>query len=198
MQRFGTKKHLNSRTPVSEKPESTDNKSIEDILQGCKEGSRQAQEALFKSLSAKMYAVCLRYMSNRDDASDVLQEGFVTLFGKLDDYSGKGSFEGWARKIFVNTALQHLRRNDALKMSGDLEEARSLSSDAPSQIQQLSHEELIAMVASLPPNYRTVFNMTMEGYSHREIAQELGINEVTSRSYLQRARAMLQEKIKRT
>ena len=145
-----------------------------------------------------MFAVCLRYMGNRMPAEDILQDGFITLFSKLDSYSGEGSFEGWARKIFVNTALMSLRKTDALKLSDDLEEAGNLSSDISTQIQNIGYKEIMKIVMKLPDGYRTVFNMfVVEGFSHKEIAQALNISEVTSRSQLQRARMILQEKIKK-
>ena len=145
-----------------------------------------------------MFAVCLRYMGDRMPAEDILQDGFITLFSKLDSYSGEGSFEGWARKIFVNTALMSLRKIDALKLSGDLEEAGNLSSDISTQIQNIGYKEIMKIVMKLPDGYRTVFNMfVVEGFSHKEIAQALNISEVTSRSQLQRARMILQEKIKK-
>ena len=143
-----------------------------------------------------MMAVCHRYMGNREDAEDVLQEGFITLFTKLESYQGSGSFEGWARKIFVNTALMHLRRTDALGMSDDITEARSLFSEEATPLQKMGYKELMRLIESLPPDARTVFNMyVIEGYSHKEIAQELGCTEATSRSKLQRARVQLQEMI---
>lgn len=145
-----------------------------------------------------MFAVCLRYMGDRMPAEDILQDGFITLFSKLDSYSGEGSFEGWARKIFVNTALMSIRKTDALKLSGDLEEAGNLSSDISTQIQNIGYKEIMKIVMKLPDGYRTVFNMfVVEGFSHKEIAQALNISEVTSRSQLQRARMILQEKIKK-
>lgn len=169
----------------------------ERIIEGCKRGERSAQKALYDRLAPKMFAVCLRYMSDRETAMDVLQEGFVTVFSKLDAYSGEGSFEGWVRKIFVNTALMNLRKNDVMKESDDIETAWSLASEETSAIQNISYKELIAMIGTLPPGFRTVFNMyVIEGYSHKEIGEALGISEVTSRSQLQRARVMLQEKIK--
>lgn len=143
-----------------------------------------------------MFPVCLRYMGSREEAEDVLQEGFVTLFSKLDSYSGAGSFEGWARKIFVNTALMQLRRNDVLKESEDLEGAWDISSQDPTVIQNIGYQELLEIIEGLPPGFRTVFNMyVIEGYSHKEIGEVLGISENTSRSQLQRARMMLQKKI---
>ena len=106
----------------------------------CKQGERKAQKALFEALSPKMMAVCLRYMGNREDAEDVLQEAFIILFTKLDSYQGAGSFEGWARRIFVNTALMHLRRTDALGLSDDIEEARSLFTQEATPVQKMAKE----------------------------------------------------------
>lgn len=141
-------------------------------------------------------AVCLRYMGNREDAEDVLQESFITLFNKLDSYQGIGSFEGWARKIFVNTALMHLRKTDALGLSDDIDQARTLFTEEATPLQKMGYKELMRMIESLPADARTVFNMyVVEGYSHKEIAQELGCTEATSRSKLQRARLRLQEMI---
>lgn len=168
------------------------------IITACLKGDRVAQKQLFDSLSGKMFALCLRYMGQRDSAEDVLQDGFVTLFSKLDQYSGEGSFEGWARKIFVNTALMTLRKKNALTDSEDIEEAVSISSPDPDQFQRIGYKDLIRIISSLPAGYRTVFNMfVIEGYSHREISKALGISENTSRSQLQRARMLLQEKISR-
>ena len=154
-------------------------------------------KAIYEKLAPKMMSLCLRYMGDREDAKDVLQDGFVTLFSKIDSYSGEGSFEGWARRIFVNTALMALRKNDALKMSDSLESAAHLQGGEMSQMQSISYRELLAMIAELPSGYRTIFNMyVVEGYSHKEIAAALGIREATSRSQLMRARTMLQDKIR--
>ena len=154
-------------------------------------------KAIYEKLAPKMMSLCLRYMGDREDAKDVLQDGFVTLFSEIDSYSGEGSFEGWARRIFVNTALMALRKNDALKMSDSLESAAHLQGGEMSQMQSISYRELLAMIAELPSGYRTIFNMyVVEGYSHKEIAAALGISEATSRSQLMRARTMLQDKIR--
>lgn len=183
MQLFGNKKHLDTRE--------------EDWIEGAKRGERKSQKAIYDRLAPKMFAVCLRYMGDRDQAEDILQDGFVTLFSKLDSYSGTGSFEGWARKIFVNTALMSLRKKDALKNSEDVDAAWNISSDDPTALQKIGYRELTEMIAALPPGFRTVFNMyVIEGYSHKEIAEALGISETTSRSQLQRARMLLQSKIK--
>ena len=167
------------------------------MIEKAKEGDRRTQKALYDSLADKMYAVCLRYMGAREAAEDVLQEGFISLFSKLDSYTGEGSFEGWARKVFVNTDLMTLRKSDVMRQSEDIEYARSLSSDDPGALQSISYKELMGMIAELPPGFRTVFNMFLiEGYTHKEISETLGITEATSRSQLQRARVMLQNKIK--
>ena len=180
MQLFENKSHLNTWT-----------------VDKAKEGDRRSQKAIYDALADKMYAICLRYMGDRQTAEDVLQDGFVTLFSKLDTYTGDGSFEGWARKIFVNTALMSLRKNDVLKESDDVDSARAVTSEAPSAIQNIGYKELGRMIAELPAGFRTVFNMyVVEGYSHQEIAEALGISVVTSRSQLLRARAILQSKIK--
>ena len=167
------------------------------MIEGAKRGDRRSQKAIFDLLSPKMFAVCLRSMGDRDAAEDILQDGFVTLFSKLDSYSGAGSFEGWARRIFVNTALMSLRKKDALKNTEDLDVAWNMASNDPSPIQKIGNDDLLKMVASLPPGFRAVFTMyIIEGYSHKEIAEALGISETTSRSQLQRARMLMQSKIK--
>lgn len=168
----------------------------QDLIELCKEGDRRAQKALYNKFAPKMFAVCLRYMGDRDLAEDVLQDGFVTLFSKLDSYSSEGSFEGWVRKIFVNTALMSLRKNDVLKESEDIEASFDVKSDDVSAIQKMSYKELLVLISELPTGFRTVFNMyVLEGYSHKEIGEMLNISENTSRSQLQRARLMLQKKI---
>jgi len=183
MQLFKNKSHLITREA--------------EWIEGAKAGDARSQKAIWDLLSGKMYAVCIRYMGDRDSAQDVLQDGFVTLFSKLDTFSGDGSFEGWARKIFVNTALMSLRRKDALKASEDVETAFGISSDEPSALEKIAYKDLLEMISSMPPGFRTVFNMyVIEGYSHKEIAEQLGVSEATSRSQLQRARSMLQSKIK--
>lgn len=179
MQLFGGKQHLDT------------------WIEKAKQGDRRAQKAIYDALSGKMFAVCLRYMGDRDSAQDILQDGFVTLFTKLDSYSGDGSFEGWARRIFTNTALMSLRKKDIMKQTEDVDAAWDVTADDPSAIQKIGYKDLLKMIADLPPGFRTVFNMyVIEGYSHKEIAEELGISETTSRSQLLRARSLLQARIK--
>ena len=162
-----------------------------------REGNRKAQKEIYERLGGKMLSVCLRYVQDRETALDMLQDGFVALFAKLGDYKGDGSFEGWARRVFATTCLMYLRKKDALKMSEDLETAGDIGADTPSQRSDLSYKEILSLVMQMPSGYRTVFNLyVMEGYSHEEIGQMLGISQVTSRSQLNRARKWLQEKLK--
>ena len=166
------------------------------LLDSCKKGDRKAQKALYDRLAPKMYPLCIRYVGDRDIAQDILQDGFVVLFSKLDTYLGTGSFEGWARKIFVNESLMYLRKNDALKISDNLDEAYSLTTDIASPMQNIGYNELMKLITSLPTGFRTIFNMfVIEGYSHKEIAEHLGITETTSRSQLNRARGWLKKKL---
>lgn len=200
MQHFGLKAHLKSRDEnLDQRMKQDVNASDErQIISLCIKGDRIAQKKLYDRLAPKMLAVCLRYMGTQDAAADVLQDGFVTLFSKLEMYSGEGSFEGWARKVFVNTALMSLRKNDILKQADDIELAWGLSSEEATAIENVGYKELLGMIAKLPPGFRTVFNMyVIEGYSHKEIAESLGISEATSRSQLLRARAMLQDWIRK-
>ena len=167
------------------------------LIESCIKGDRASQKALYDRLAPRMFPLCIRYVSDRVLAEDVLQDGFVTLFTRLDSYKGEGSFEGWARKIFVTTALMNLRKKDALKMSDELDAARGLKTETTTQLQSIGYKELMKLVTSLPPGFRTVFNMyAVEGYSHKEIGEMLGISETTSRTQFSRARAWLQNKIK--
>lgn len=167
------------------------------LIESCKKGDRVAQKVVYDRLASRMFPVCIRYVGDRSVAEDILQEGFITLFTRIGTYKGEGSFEGWARRIFVTTALMHLRKKDALRMSDDLEAARGLKTDTTTQMENIGYKELMDMVMSLPTGFRTIFNMyAVEGYSHKEIAEILGISEVTSRTQFSRARAVLQKKIK--
>ncbi len=167
------------------------------LIEACKKGDRAAQRVLYDRLAPRMFPVCIRYIGDRTLAEDTLQDGFITLFTKLDSYKGDGSFEGWARRIFVTTSLMSLRKKDALKMSDELEAVRGMKTEVTSQVENIGYKELMELVMSLPVGFRTVFNMyAVEGYSHKEIAEILNISEVTSRSQFSRARALLQSKIK--
>lgn len=167
------------------------------IIRRCLDGDARAQKEIFDLLCGKMLSLCLRYAGDRMLAEDLLQEGFVTLFTKLDTYKGDGSFEGWARRIFVTTCLMQLRRRDVLRQSEDLDQAGHVAGESVTAPQKLGYQELMGLICEMPDGYRAVFNLfVVEGFSHREISQMLGISEVTSRSQLNRAKAWLQQKIK--
>lgn len=167
------------------------------LIDACKKGDRASQRILFDHLAPRMFPLCIRYVKDRSLAEDILQDGFITLFTRIDTYKADGSFEGWARRIFVTTALMYLRKKDALKMSDELDTARGMKAETVSQMQNIGYKELMELVMTLPAGFRTVFNMyAIEGYSHKEIAQMLGITETTSRTQFSRARAWLQNKIK--
>lgn len=167
------------------------------LIESCIKGDRVSQKAIYDRLAPRMLPLCMRYVGERNQAEDILQDGFLTLFTQLQNFKGEGSFDGWARKIFVNTALMSLRKKDALKVSEELDVVRGMKADMPSQSQNIGYKELMKLVMQLPAGFRTVFNMNViEGYSHKEIGEMLGISETTSRTQLSRARTWLQNKIK--
>ncbi len=169
----------------------------EELVQGCIRQDRRAQRALYGRFSSRMLAVCMRYAKDRDEAQDLLQEGFITVFSKISTFNSAGSLEGWMRRIFVNTALMRLRKGDVLRGAADVDEpvARSVSS-GEDILSGIGGQDIMRMIAQMPEGFRTVFNMNViEGYSHQEISRELGISEGTSRSQLSRARIWLQERL---
>jgi RNA polymerase sigma-70 factor (ECF subfamily) len=153
------------------------------------------QELLYQRFSPKMYAVCLRYASNGDDAQDLLQEGFIKVYRNLAKFRKEGSFEGWMRRVFVNTAIEHYRKKVNLNSIGDREE-QTIADSGLNVLDQLGEQDIIQLVQELAPGYRSVFNMyVIEGYSHKEIGEIMGISEGTSKSQLARAKAILQKKV---
>lgn len=166
------------------------------LIAGCIKGNQLAQKTLFESFSPKFFALCLRYMKSTDDAEDVLQEGMVKIFTKLPEYSGTGSFEGWMRRIIVNTCLDQIRKNQKLKFDVSMDKEEYKLSMNAHILENMSANELIEEIKKMPPGYRVVFNMfAIEGYSHQEIAEKLGVKESTSKSQYLRARAYLKERI---
>ena len=155
------------------------------------------QEELYRRFSPRMYAVCLRYAGNAEEAEDILQEGFIKIFKKLDSFRGEGSFEGWVRRIFVNTAIEHFRRKRYLQPVTEKEE-NSIEGKSLSALDDLAEKDILALVRQLSPGYRTVFNMyVVEGYTHKEIGDMLGISEGTSKSQLSRAKVILQDMVRK-
>jgi RNA polymerase sigma factor (sigma-70 family) len=170
--------------------------SDSDLIRGCLSGDSRMQEALYNRFAPKMYAVCLRYSNNADDAQDLLQEGFVKIFKNLDRFRAEGSFEGWVRRVFVNTSIEHYRRKVNLVSASDREEAY-IEDHSSNALDKLAEKDIIKLVQELSPGYRAVFNMyAIEGYSHKEIGTILGISEGTSKSQLARAKGILQKKVK--
>ena len=167
------------------------------LIIGCREGKSWAQRAIYDKYAAAMMSVCIRYVTDRETARDVLQEGFIKLFNKIDSFSGTGAFGGWVRRIFVTTALEHLRQNDALKHSANLEDVGNYIENVEETVlQKISADDLMNCIAALADGYRTIFNLyAIEGYSHAEIAEMLGITEATSRSQFMRARKILQKNV---
>ncbi|MDR1406842.1 MAG: sigma-70 family RNA polymerase sigma factor [Tannerella sp.] len=169
------------------------------LVTACLNGDRKAQRALYDTYSRKMLGICMRYVSDREIARDILQEGFIKVFTSLRSFAGTGSLEAWMRMIFVNEALGYLRRTDTWHKCEDVNVANSLPDEGESAVSKMSADELVCLIGQLPPGFRTVFNMyTVEGYSHREIAATLNITESTSRSQYVRARKWLQEQIRKT
>lgn len=176
-----------SRSPFS---------SEEGLLQGLLAGDRLAQRQLYEAFSRKFLALCLRYLKDREQAEDVMIQSFMKIFEKLSQFQGKGSFEGWMKRIVVTQALMAIRSNRSLILAVSLEDAEKVQEPATEALNQLELAELMELVQNLPLGYRTVFNLfAIEGYSHQEIGELLGITESTSKSQLNRARSVLKEKI---
>ena len=170
-------------------------KQLERLINRCADGQPAAQKQLYEMYSSKMYGVCMRYMKNTEDAEDVLQEGFVKVFKKMSTFKNSGSFEGWMRTIFVNTALRQLekqKRTDSEILLPELPEIET----SLTAFHQLAYKELIQLVNELPTGYRLVFNLyIIEGYTHKEIAERLKISEGTSKSQLARAKNYLKHQV---
>ena len=166
-----------------------------DIIKGCLKNEASAQEKLYALYSRRMMAVCLRYSRSRAEAEDIFQEAFTRTFSSIQTWKG-GSFEGWVRRIFVNTAINHYHRNRKYFDHVDCTYAESLVSTATSAISDLSAQELYALVDQLPEGYKLIFNLyVVEGYSHTEIASMLNIAEGSSKSQLSKAKAYLKKLI---
>jgi RNA polymerase sigma factor (sigma-70 family) len=165
------------------------------IWEGCKVNDRKQQGLLYKVLAPKMLAVCMRYTTDRDEAQDVLQEGFIKIFKNLQNYRGEGSLEGWIRRIMTHTAISRYRKLKPMLLSEEISE-NSIPCYASNQNNKMEAQELMNIIQQLPGNYRSVFNLyAIEGYSHQEIGTMLGITELLSRTTLHRARGILKKKV---
>lgn len=168
--------------------------SLEQLIEQCKAQDRKAQEKLYKLFSNKLYSICLKYSRNATEAEDNLHDSFMTIFEKINGFGYKGSFEGWIKRITVNTVLQKYRKQGTFdSLPYNLEEDINVSSD---EQEEYSLDYLLGIIQSLPDRYRLTFNLyVLDGYSHKEIAGMLGITEGTSKSNLARAKRALRDKI---
>ena len=170
-----------------------------ELVSACISNNRKAQQKLYEHYAPLMMTVAQRYVGDYDIAQDVLQDAFIKVFTSLDSFTGVGSLDGWIRRIVINSALEYLRSNDILHETVELEEALTSATTTENAIDNISADELMKIIASLPSGFRTVFNMfAIEGYSHKEIAQQLNITESTSRSQYNRAKALIRKKIENT
>lgn len=169
--------------------------SDRELVEGCLQGRRDSQHQLYKKYASKMFGVCLGYAKDRDDAKDILQEGFIKVFGSLKNYKGEGSLEGWVRRIIVNTAIDYYRKALKERNSVNIEDARDLPVEV-SVLERMQAGELLELVNRLPDGAKLIFNLyVVEGYTHKEIAEMLQINQGTSKSQFARARMLLQDLI---
>ncbi|MDX5319886.1 MAG: RNA polymerase sigma factor, partial [Bacteroidota bacterium] len=171
----------------------------EELIQGCKENNRLHQEALYRKYSRKIFGICLRYASSEMEAEDTMQEIFIKLFSKINQYKHGGSFEAWVKRVSVNYAIEVYRRNKRLVFIENYEGDYENTYDAQS-LEKLSAEEITNLIKLLPEGYRMVFNLyAIEGYTHKEIGEMMGVTEGTSKSQYSRAKShlckMLAEKL---
>ena len=168
--------------------------NLDKIVARCKKGDRKAGEQLYQMFSAKMFAVCIQYSKSREEAEDNLQDGFIKVLESIDQYKGKGSFEGWMKRIFINTALEKFRKNRSVQVVEEVPEV--VDEDDFDNDVSIPPEVLFEFVNELPEKYRLVFNLyVMEDMQHKEIAALLGISDGTSKSNLARAKEILKRKI---
>jgi RNA polymerase sigma factor (sigma-70 family) len=166
----------------------------EAILQGCLKNESAAQRELYNRYSPKMLAVCYRFAHNREDAEDMLQEGFIKVFSQMHTFQNKGAFEGWIRRIIVHTCINNLKKNKRFSESLDIVYASGVQIREESVPSIVQAKQIVECIRILPIGYRTVLNLyAIEGYSHKEIATMLDIEESTSRSQYTRAKQMLED-----
>lgn len=172
-----------------------------ELIEGCRQGDRKCQEAVFKAFYGRMLSVCMRYTHRREEAEDLLQEGFLKVFTKIKYYTGEGSFEGWIRRIIVNTSIDYYRKNKNINItiSSDYvdllrEEEVDDPDDEDLRYGGVKAKDVIQALQQLSPAYRTVFNLyVLEGFTHQEIADQLGISVGTSKSNLAKAKMNLRK-----
>jgi RNA polymerase sigma factor (sigma-70 family) len=168
--------------------------SLEKLIKKCVQNDRKAQAEVYQIYSGKLFAVCLKYSPNYQEAQDNLQDGFITIFEKIEQFNHKGSFEGWMKRIIINSALQKYRQKNILTLVKD--EIPDVIESVEVNEEKISMDFLLEKIQKLPDKYRMVFNLyILDGYSHKEISKELNISAGTSKSNLSRARQILKIKI---
>lgn len=170
--------------------------SDQDLVQECVKSNPAAQKVLYERYYSRMLALCLRYSDSKDDAKDSLHDGFILLFSKIESYSGKGSFEGWMRRVFVNNMLMKFRKRDVFKESVSVDDVTWNVPVKEDVFEKIGSKNIIKLISQMPQGYKVVFNMiVIEGYSYKEVAQKLNVSEVSVRSQLSRGRMWLKERI---
>jgi len=171
--------------------------SEDEIIDGCIKNSRRMQKELYKAHAPTMYSICLRYAKSKEEAQDILQDGFIKVFSKIDQFSKGNSLEGWLKRVFINTSITHYKLNLKYYYQEDVQDINEtdiLHHDVYDY--EYSKEELMSVIESLADGYRIVFNMfAVEGFKHKEIGEILGIDEATSKSQFHRARKLIQKKL---
>lgn len=169
-----------------------------ELIEKCRKGSRAAQWELYQKYSSVLFGICLRYSDSRETAEDILQDSFLKIYSSIDDYEGAGSFEGWLKRIAINTAITNFHQNSKHKHHEDVDDyAQTIASNDPNfDSLEFTHDELLSVINSLSDGYRMVFNMfAIEGFKHREIAELLGIDINTSKTQFMRARNIVVKKL---
>ncbi len=165
-----------------------------ELVYGCIQKDPAAQECLYKTFSGRMLGLCSRYTDSTEEAEDIMQEGFIKIFGKIESFRNQGSLEGWMKRIMINTALDAFRKNKNFRYSIDIETIEYTAETHQHVVESLGAKDLLKLIKTLPKGFRTVFNLyAIEGYAHKEIGEMLGITESTSKSQYSRARVHLQK-----
>jgi len=167
--------------------------TLEQLISECKKQNATAQEALYRKYSRVLFGICLKYSPNRTEAEDNLQDSFITIFSRIEQYQGKGSFEGWIKRVTVNTVLQKYRKKKIFDITDD---QQIEAEEVVVETREVPLDFLLEIIQQLPDRYRLVFNLyVLDGYAHKEIAEMLGISDGTSKSNLARARMILKTKV---
>jgi len=169
---------------------------MENLIDGCIKGKPKARKELFHRYRKMLLGICLRYSRDKSEAEDILLEGFVLIYSKIQSYSFEGSFEGWMKKIVVHTAIDYYRKNKKENAHDNIEDHYDMASESVDAFKLLSAKDILLLIQSMPSGYKMVFNLfAIEGYSHKEIAEKMKISVSTSKSQLRKARSWLIQKV---